>query len=333
MITEFVVDSLYSNEEISKSLKVANAGGVRVSTENGIVSRIVLMTSSSELKNEKENPYHDRIEKDILIYTAAGQIGDQALSGVNNRIIQQTNSFFPIYCFEIIASRRDKKVGSKRWKFVGLLEFLKHYRDTQIDTQKNIRKVWIFEFRINRIPQKIPIKFEYEISSQLINDSIQNNVENDDDRKIINLVSEKISNDEIVKIESVRKKLLQLEPRGFEFFIKDLLLKYGFINVCVTKYSQDGGIDVIGETGMKMWIFEKLIVQVQAKRWRHSVGRKDVAELRGSLKPYARGVILSTSYFSKSAIIEANEKGKNPIGLIDGYNLSKIIIEDNILRP
>ena len=119
-----------------------------------------------------------------------------------------------------------------------------------------------------------------------------------------------------------------MEPRRFEFFIKDLLEHCGFNEVCVTKCSADGGVDVNAITGGGLWIFERTLVQVQAKRWLHSVGRKEVAELRGSLRPFARGTILTTSHFSKAAINEANESGKNPIGLLDGVRLAQVVLDE-----
>ena len=81
-------------------------------------------------------------------------------------------------------------------------------------------------------------------------------------------------------------------------------------------------------TSDRIWIFENTLIQVQAKRWLHSVGRKEVAELRGSLQPFARGAVLTTSHFSKAAINEASEEGKNPIALVDGFRLSKIVLEE-----
>jgi restriction endonuclease Mrr len=90
-------------------------------------------------------------------------------------------------------------------------------------------------------------------------------------------------------IERIRSRLLSMEPRRFEIFIRDLLGHSGFNDVCVTKYSADGGIDVNARTGRRFWIFENTLVQVQAKRWLHSVGRKEVAELRGSLRPARKG--------------------------------------------
>jgi restriction system protein len=83
----------------------------------------------------------------------------------------------------------------------------------------------------------------------------------------------------------------------------------------------------------RTWLFESTLVQVQAKRWLHSVGRKEIAELRGSLQPFARGAVVTTSHFSKAAINEAREVGKNPIALVDGFRLSKIVIDEQFQMP
>ena len=130
------------------------------------------------------------------------------------------------------------------------------------------------------------------------------------------------------KVEEIRGRLLAMEPKNFEFFIKDLLVHCGFSDVCVTRFSADGGVDVNARAGSRTWIFENSLVQVQAKRWLHSVGRKEVAELRGSLQPFAKGAVITTSHFSKAAINEAGEVGKNPITLIDGFRLSKVVLDE-----
>ena len=103
----------------------------------------------------------------------------------------------------------------------------------------------------------------------------------DDDEIVDESVRPQTEN--VERIEQVRGKLLAMEPRNFEFFIKDLLVHCGFSNVCVTRFTADGGVDVNARTGGRIWILENTLVQVQAKRWLHSVGRKEVAELRGSL--------------------------------------------------
>ena len=106
------------------------------------------------------------------------------------------------------------------------------------------------------------------------------------------------------------------------------MLHCGFSGVCVTRFSADGAVEVNAKAGGRTWIFENTSVQVQADHWLHSVGRKEVAELRGSLQPFARGVVVTTSHFSKAAINEANEEGKNPIALVDGFRLSEVVLDE-----
>lgn len=326
MIKDFTIGKLYSNEDISKALKVANAGGIRLSIKKNAVIRAAIMTCLQDFYATGENPYRDRLEKDILTYTAAGKVGEQTLSGVNNRILDQKNKYFPIHGFVLIASRRDKSIGPKRWKYLGLLEYRRLYPDIQLDSEEKVRRVWIFEFKIHQEPKIIPIQTDGNISNQTI---LQSKNQNNDtpDSEIINECEQgKIHN--FKQIEKIRGNLLLMDPKKFEFFIKDLLIHTGFTDVYVTKFSSDGGIDINAKASEKMWIFENSIVQIQAKRWLHSVGRKEVAELRGSLKPFTKGALITTSHFSKAALNEANEEGKNPISLIDGFRLSKVIFNE-----
>jgi hypothetical protein len=327
MIEALEIGQLYSNEEIFRSLKVSNAGGIRLSLQDKAILRAVIMTSVHSLHGSGENPYHDRLEGDVLTYTAAGKLGEQTLAGVNSRLIEQKTFNFPIHGFVLIASRRDKSVGPKRWKYLGLLEYLRHYPDTQLDADGKVRRVWLFEFKIHHELQILPLKVEAAISSQILTTSRLQAVNDSDDDEIIDK-SGPLQTGNIEEVEQIRGRLLAMEPRNFEFFIKDLLLHCGFLEVCVTRFSADGGVDVNARAGSRIWIFENTLVQVQAKRWLHSVGRKEVAELRGSLQPFARGAVVTTSHFSKAAINEASEEGKNPIALVDGFRLSKVVLDE-----
>jgi restriction endonuclease Mrr len=71
-----------------------------------------------------------------------------------------------------------------------------------------------------------------------------------------------------------------------------------------------------------VWAVQNLLVQIQAKRWLHTVGRKEVAELRGSLQPHAAGCIVTTSQFSCAALVESRAPGKVPITVINGLELA-----------
>ncbi len=328
MIETLVVGQLYSNEEIFNSLNVSNAGGIRVSLRDKAVFRAVIMTSAQGVHGSGENPYHDRLEAGVLTYTAAGKLGEQTLAGINNRLIEQKTFNFPIHGFVLIASRRDRSVGPKRWKYLGLLEYVRHYPDTQLDADGKVRRVWLFEFRIHD-PEIVPLAFDAAISRDvLVASRLHAATDSDDDEIVDENACE--SRENLERIEQVRGRLLALEPKNFELFIKDLLQHCGFSDVCVTRYSADGGIDVNARAGGRIWVFENTLVQVQAKRWLHSVGRKEVAELRGSLQPFAKGAVVTTSHFSKAAINEASEVGKNPITLVDGFRLSKVVLDERL---
>ena len=118
---ELVVGCLYSNEDISRKLKVSNAGGIRPCLQDNAVRRIAVMTCPEDFHAMSENPYHDRLEGVIPIYTAAGKSGRQTLAGINNRLIAQKQLSFPIHGFIQIASRRDKSIGPRRWGYLRLL--------------------------------------------------------------------------------------------------------------------------------------------------------------------------------------------------------------------
>jgi Restriction endonuclease len=293
MFESLIAGDLYSNEEIFTSLGVSNAGGIRLSLRDKAVLRAVIMTSVQGFHGTGENPYHDRLENGILTYTAAGRLGEQTLAGANSRLIEQKILAFPIHGFVLIASRRNRSVGPKRCKYLGLLEYLRHYPDTQLDTEGEVRKVWLFEFRIHDDQQVLPLALEAAISKEILVASRQRAPSSSDDDEIVN-ESEHQQTADVERVERVRGNLLAMAPQNFEFFIKDLLSHCGFSDVCVTKFSADGGVDVNARVSSRIWIFENTLVQVQAKRWLHSVGRKEVAELRGSLRPFARGAVVTT---------------------------------------
>lgn len=326
ILEAFEVGKLYSNEEIYMSLSVGNAGGVRAKTDSsGKIERLVMMTSVPSARQQAENPYHDRLEGDILIYTGAGREGNQTISGPNARIVEQANSSFAIYGFILMGSRRDPKFSTKRWAFLGLLEYLRCYRERQIDSSGNWRNAWLFELRVH---SDVPSPIKKIDENRIVLDLLANNRSDIDlEREIINPAAsdEGVSSaTDYVLLESIRRQLLSYEPRQFEYFLQDLLVRSGFQHVEVTKYSKDCGIDVNARPGHQSWPISHLLVQLQAKRWLHTVGRKEVAELRGSLQPHAAGCIVTTSHYSRAALTEATAPGKVPISLIDGYELASL---------
>ena len=264
----------------------------------------------------------------MLIYTGAGKEGDQTASGVNARIAQQRNSLFPIYGFVQIAGRRDSSIGNKRWAFLGLLQYARSFREKQIDSRGEWRNVFVFELLIHSEPSVIQKDFDSQQMSEIVARHPLD--EPSDDGEVVTPSSIAVVTCDLSHIEPIRRKLLAFEPRQFEHVIENLLAQSGFDQIEVTRYSQDGGIDLNARPGVRSWPIRNLLIQVQAKRWLHTVGRKDVAELRGSLQPHAAGCIVTTSHFSRAALTESSAPGKVPILAIDGYELANIIATLNL---
>ena len=124
----------------------------------------------------------------------------------------------------------------------------------------------------------------------------------------------------------VLNQLKSIEPKAFELFSKRLLEVYGFVDVHVTKYSKDGGIDGYGK--LKVGI-TYLNVAFQCKRWKNTtVGRPQVSQFRGDIQgEYEQGIIFTTSTFSPEAQEATTRKGAVPVILIDGPTLIDIMIE------
>ncbi len=120
-----------------------------------------------------------------------------------------------------------------------------------------------------------------------------------------------------------------LEPAEFEEFITNVLYEHGY-EAKVTNKTRDGGKDIIAK-------FEKFgtiyITYFECKHYAPSrpVGVKVVRELYGVLVKdnIDKGVIVTTSYFTKDAIKESKNLNKR-IDLIDYEKLCLLIKKDMI---
>jgi hypothetical protein len=310
----FEVGKIYNNDQIFRWFGVANSGGIRPSIdEKGNLRHIVLMTTKEEANYKFVNPYADKIEEDILVYTGAGSVGDQTLTGVNKRIIEQIERPIPIVFFI--------KEARNQIRFIGYLMLLRHYEDYQLDSYRSVRKVQIFEFKIiDKVKPVEKDEFVWDFSE------LYTDFRSKADRNDL-IVKEISANDEsletLVEKEILRTKLLTINPYEFEELVGKLLQHTGFVNVEVTKKSGDGGIDI--KAKLEHYFSKNIDFLFQVKRWRHSVGRPEVANLRGSIGYNNFGVMISTSHFTKSAITEANADEKKPINLIGIDSLHYIV--------
>lgn len=315
--TKFEVGRLYTNDQIHYALEVSNLGGIRpkLNSQNNL-DFIVLITSAEEAKRAVRNPYADRIEGNVLTYTGAGLKGEQNIAGVNKRLLEQVNNPVPILGFV--------KEAVNKYKFVGFLFLLRHYEDYQLDSEGSMRKVWIFEFQI--VPEIPAVKVSgFKDLFIPIFDKLKAEVV-EDDTKVESEIDEAelIAEIEALKnIEKLKTKLMTVDPYKFEVVVSNLINHVGFSDVRVTKKSGDEGVDV--NAVLKNPVSVNLRYLFQVKRWKHSVGRNEVANLRGSMGLNNQGVIISTSHFTTSAIHEAQAEYKTPINLVGIKELHTVI--------
>jgi restriction system protein len=135
---------------------------------------------------------------------------------------------------------------------------------------------------------------------------------------------------------TLRKEILELvkkmDPYRFEHLVVDLLVAMGYGGskeeaASVTKASGDEGIDgVIKEDRLGLDV-----IYVQAKRWKDTVGRKEIQSFVGALagKKAQKGVFITTSDFTNNATEYAEDVHQKVI-LIDGQRLADLMIEHNI---
>lgn len=117
--------------------------------------------------------------------------------------------------------------------------------------------------------------------------------------------------------------LLEISPDAFERLAQRLLREAGFVKVEVRGKTGDGGIDGVGVLRVNLVSFQ---VYFQCKRWKGSVGAKDVRDFRGALQGRAdKGLFITTGSFTSHASEEATRDGAIAIDLIDGARLCELL--------
>lgn len=92
--------------------------------------------------------------------------------------------------------------------------------------------------------------------------------------------------------------------------------------------SGDGGIDGVGVLRVNLVSFQ---VYFQCKRWKGSVGSKEIRDFRGALQGRAdKGLFITTGHFTSQASDEATRDGAIAIDLIDGDRLCELLKENRL---
>lgn len=119
-----------------------------------------------------------------------------------------------------------------------------------------------------------------------------------------------------------------LSPDGFEKLSQILLREAGFSRVEVRGKSGDGGIDGAGLLRVNLVSFQ---VYFQCKRWKGSVGAKEIRDFRGALQGRAdKGLFITTGAFTTQASDEARREGAIAIDLVDGERLCNLLKDNGL---
>jgi len=116
--------------------------------------------------------------------------------------------------------------------------------------------------------------------------------------------------------------LRALPPSGFEKICQRLLRESGFKKVTVTGKTGDGGIDGEGILEINPLITFKVLFQCKRYKENNTIGSSVIRDFRGAMQGRAdKGIILTTSSFTKEAKKEAVRDGAPPIELVDAEGL------------
>ncbi len=128
---------------------------------------------------------------------------------------------------------------------------------------------------------------------------------------------------ELTTEDFVLKKLKSaISSQRFEEFCAHLMEAMGY-RARVTKYSGDGGVDVIAhrdELG-----FEPPLIKVQCKQINSTVGRPDIQKLDGAVQHGEFGLFITLGAYSSDA--RTYEQMKPNLRLIDGPELVDLVVK------
>ena len=134
-------------------------------------------------------------------------------------------------------------------------------------------------------------------------------------------------------VDELLAKVKNMNPYRFERLGVDLLLKMGYGSYednkdAVTRRSGDGGIDAIVKTDK----FGFDAIYIQTKKWRDSVGDREVKQFASSIsvKGASKGLFITTGQFAQTAKDFAAKQMNPKIILIDGRQLAELMIEYNL---
>ena len=126
---------------------------------------------------------------------------------------------------------------------------------------------------------------------------------------------------------SLRDYISTMDPFGFQWLVRALLIKLGYTDVVVSKASGDGGVDL--RATLVGGGIARIRTCIQVKR-QQSVGAPVVQNIRGALSAHEAGLLVTSGQFTAGAIAEANDPQKLPIGLVNGTQQLDLLVEHEL---
>lgn len=192
------------------------------------------------------------------------------------------------------------------------------------------RGVWALTEEGEKITNQAEAKQLYkEVYASEVEKSRKRREKKKQEQKIVESESEVVELSDIsepvseVWQEKLLEVLLSMDPAAFERLSQRLLREAGFTKVEVRGKTGDGGIDGVGVLRVNLVSFQ---VYFQCKRWKGSVGAKEIRDFRGALQGRAdKGLFVTTGSFTTQASEEATRDGAIAIDLIDGDRLCDLL--------
>jgi restriction system protein len=185
-------------------------------------------------------------------------------------------------------------------------------------------------------PSKIDNKYlkQFDSYNEFRHNDKKSHISNSDDiEENIQTPDEMLDSAQKLYFESLQSELIAklklVDPVRFEKIVLELMEKMNYGVGTMTKTSHDGGIDgIINEDELGL---EK--IYLQAKRYTdNKVNEKEMQNFAGALgcSTVRKGVFITTSFFDDRAKKKASSIQGKIIRLIDGDELTKLMIKHNI---
>jgi restriction system protein len=193
------------------------------------------------------------------------------------------------------------------------------------------------------IPNKISYKYLEQFDSfKKFKESHHSTKQDSVDQKIDSKLTPDEEIEEIFRkrrdllAQEILSQLIEIKPSDFERVVIDVVLSLGYgrnFEELAKKLGKpnDQGID--GEIPLDKLGLEKIYLQAKRYNPEHLVSASDIRDFIGALTTKAnahKGVFITTSKFTKEAIETANRDKNHSTILIDGIELTRLMIENNV---